>query len=660
MTNACDYCDTIPWANIENWRQREVDEEIDHRPIVDFTQLKVETCFVCRAIEQIRDTRSSNQLTYHDAGIFTSLYTGYLTLGFADAETVPSSLGVLDGNSPTLGPARKDFIDYEALEKGMFRCWKNWKEDHAGCRPETTSDVHNLVVIDCETNNLIVAAPDCEYLALSYVWGTSSNTIEYMSLPQPTKPVSPATDSPIDCASTATRRQMSEKVPRVVYDAVIVTKDLGFRYLWIDRYCIDQQDARIKHQQIQQMWGIYASACITLVAAAGDGPDHGLPGVSLPRCRDREQRGAVVLVRKPTADEICTSPWARRAWTFQENFVSRRRIFFTDTCASYVCESDFWNDLCENPASINYTVLRTSLGADVSSLGGEMKITGALQCLEVYCARKLTYDSDSLNAILGILVHLSRSEVNPVDHIWGALLVDDGSSHPSYQLSLHWYHPFTCRRRNGFPTWSPLAWEGTLSHTVCSKNWSTMPVSYGASWNATDHGTILGVVGDIYLVHEDGEKHLDEYGRERRDVRGCIQVDKVGLQAPKLVKVKHARVLPVSLIGSRGNVRAILQLSGLNDVILPVYWDTEPQDDEIGIVGVVVHAHRHGDMSIMLLTPVESHHERIGMVLWDHIDGTYVVQDRESGVQKLVRSPEHNSAYYPEFWKEDIRDITIG
>ena len=111
MADACDYCDTIPWANIENWRQREVDEEIDHRPIVDFTQLKVETCFVCRAIEQIRDTRSSNQLTYHDAGIFTSLYTGYLTLDFADAETVPSSLGVLDGNSPTLGPARKDFID---------------------------------------------------------------------------------------------------------------------------------------------------------------------------------------------------------------------------------------------------------------------------------------------------------------------------------------------------------------------------------------------------------------------------------------------------------------------------------------------------------------------------------------------------------------------
>jgi hypothetical protein len=41
MADACDYCDTNPWANIKNWRQ--VGEEIDHRPIVDFIQLKVET-----------------------------------------------------------------------------------------------------------------------------------------------------------------------------------------------------------------------------------------------------------------------------------------------------------------------------------------------------------------------------------------------------------------------------------------------------------------------------------------------------------------------------------------------------------------------------------------------------------------------------------------
>jgi hypothetical protein len=228
---------------------------MDHRPIVDFTQLKVETCFVCRAIEQIRDIRSSSQLTYHDADTSASLYTGYLTLGFADAETVPLSLGILDDISPSSGPAWKEYIDYEALGKGILGCCEDRKEDHAGCRPELMSNVDNLVVIDCETNTLVVAAQYCEYSALSYVWGVSTDSTNYMCLPQPTKPVSPATENHVNPASTAIQRQMPEKVPRVVYDAVIVTKRLGVRYLWIDRYCIDQQDASIKHQQIQQIWG---------------------------------------------------------------------------------------------------------------------------------------------------------------------------------------------------------------------------------------------------------------------------------------------------------------------------------------------------------------------------------------------------------------------
>jgi hypothetical protein len=177
--------------------------------------------------------------------------------------------------------------------------------------------------------------------------------------------------------------------------------------------------------------------------------------------------------------------------------------------------------------------------------------------------------------------------------------------------------------------------------------------------SVTQYGTTSKVTSGIYLVHKDGEKHLDEYGRERRDDHGRIQADKAGLHAPKLVRLKHAQVLPVSLIGSRGNVRAVLQLSGPNDVILPVYCDSEPQDDGIGTVGVVIHAHRHGDISIMLLKPVESHYERIGMVLWDHIDGTYVVQNRESGVKKLVGFSKNNPTYYPTFLNQCVQDITI-
>jgi hypothetical protein len=71
-----------------------------------------------------------------------------------------------------------------------------------------------------------------------------------------------------------------EKLPATIRDAIIVVLALGYRYLWIDRYCIEQADCPARHSQIQQMGNIYNSASITIIAAAGSTPYHGLPGVS--------------------------------------------------------------------------------------------------------------------------------------------------------------------------------------------------------------------------------------------------------------------------------------------------------------------------------------------------------------------------------------------
>ena len=42
-------------------------------------------------------------------------------------------------------------------------------------------------------------------------------------------------------------------LPRVVGDALAVVKNLGKRYLWVDKYCIYQYDSDIRHYQIQNM-----------------------------------------------------------------------------------------------------------------------------------------------------------------------------------------------------------------------------------------------------------------------------------------------------------------------------------------------------------------------------------------------------------------------
>lgn len=122
------------------------------------------------------------------------------------------------------------------------RWMKECEELHgSSCTPSDPSCLKDLRVIDCETRMVNFAPRRCDYLALSYVWGSS---VDEGSNPFPTLP---------------------ENLPRTIEDALKVTLQLGYRYLWIDRYCIDQGDAGDKHSQILQMGRIYGSARLTLV-----------------------------------------------------------------------------------------------------------------------------------------------------------------------------------------------------------------------------------------------------------------------------------------------------------------------------------------------------------------------------------------------------------
>jgi len=74
---------------------------------------------------------------------------------------------------------------------------------------------------------------------------------------------------------------MPRQLPNTIEDAISVTQQLGFRYLWIDRYCINQQDKTHATQQIEQMGSIYRNSEITIIAACGKDPSHGLPGIGM-------------------------------------------------------------------------------------------------------------------------------------------------------------------------------------------------------------------------------------------------------------------------------------------------------------------------------------------------------------------------------------------
>jgi hypothetical protein len=103
------------------------------------------------------------------------------------------------------------------------------------------------------------------YLALSYTWGR-------VSQPELTK---------------ATREQWSIEgsltntpIPRTVLDAIHLAKAVGYRYLWVDALCIVQDDSSIRSHQIAQMYDIYQSADLTIVAAGGADCSQSIPGVA--------------------------------------------------------------------------------------------------------------------------------------------------------------------------------------------------------------------------------------------------------------------------------------------------------------------------------------------------------------------------------------------
>lgn len=225
-----------------------------------------------------------------------------------------------------------------------------------------------------------------------------------------------------------------------------------------------------KHQQIQQMGDIYAAAKLTIIASSGEDPSSGLPGISRPRQLPPVLRLATLSVIPHQTDGlagISQSVWASRAWTFQEGFLSTRRLFFTAKQIVYICTASMRTESARQEL---YSMQREILGPLSSALswtrrGSEYflwlkhSLVSAMALVEEYTKRSLSYDSDALNAVVGALKSLRRLP-EPVHHIWGVPICTGHDD--SERLALHWHHDRPAARRPSFPSWSPLGWQGPV------------------------------------------------------------------------------------------------------------------------------------------------------------------------------------------------------
>ena len=229
-----------------------------------------------------------------------------------------------------------------------------------------------------------------ERVALSYAWGDAA---------QPR-------------SNRSTTWKSLASAPLVVQDAATVTLALGLRYLWVDRYCINQAKAVEKAQNIRNMDQIFERAELVICAAAGNGADSGLPGISSfsripqPVCMLEKFELRSTLPNVKWA--VSHSRWNTRGWTLQEARLARRCLFFTKFQMYFVCRTNTRSESIHNDSIgndlesfMNDFTLDSSLFADIRNVnnrGHDMFLD-----IHMFSHRVLSSGSDALNAMRGIL-----------------------------------------------------------------------------------------------------------------------------------------------------------------------------------------------------------------------------------------------------------------
>ncbi|KAF0318867.1 hypothetical protein GQ607_013826 [Colletotrichum asianum] len=316
-------------------------------------------------------------------------------------------------------------------------------------------------LIDAALRCVTRAQEGMEYMALSYQWRTATAYPEADL--QLTKKKMDELERPQSLKESL--------IPEVISDAMLLCRNMGRRYLWVDRLCIVQDDDNLKISQIQSMDTIYQQAFATIIACA-DGVGTGLPGlVDRPRqgtlgnrCWHLSIDGHCIGASMITITEaVEKSEWNTRAWTYQERLLSRRHFFFGDSDVFFSC---FHDNLRLGAKETNPSALQrmsrqshgqgyeTSLRQSEFYYGSFAEMYGWLT--ESYTRRAMTYRSDILNAFEGVL------------KVFGFLsntLILFGIPERFMLQAILWGYEGTqglAVEPPGLPTWTWAAWAGQV------------------------------------------------------------------------------------------------------------------------------------------------------------------------------------------------------
>ncbi|MCJ1356989.1 MAG: hypothetical protein MMC33_006985 [Icmadophila ericetorum] len=211
-----------------------------------------------------------------------------------------------------------------------------------------------------------------------------------------------------------------EDIPNTLRDAAMVAKLLGKKHLWVDSLCIVQGCPAEEARMIEKMDQMYAKAVYCIVARSGKDADAGLGGL-YPGPRHSEQivgkvKGyKLVLARPPVGVADGYQLWRTRGWTFQEEKLSPRLVYFISDHAYHVCRCATWSeDLTEGSNTIGPVRYAWQENYDKTKPDQSLFLSQYGAAVAEYTPRSLTFPQDKIAAFAGFLnncanIHSTRT-----------------------------------------------------------------------------------------------------------------------------------------------------------------------------------------------------------------------------------------------------------
>ena len=264
-----------------------------------------------------------------------------------------------------------------------------------------------------------------KYLALSYCWGGS----------RPPK-------TTLRNISDHERGIALSALPKSYLDTILLAWRLGIPYVWIDSYCIVQDDQEERDAEIARMGAIFQNAYLVIIAAFSPSPyveylgNHRNAWAEGGRAKFKWRKTLVrygksdvdtvrfrEVVHRPGQgrDSCARMKIGKRAWTYQERLLAPRCLIFQgrevvwECKASCLCEcggtqsrpGDYVSQLLPSPERLLQDANTGTTDERLFS-DGEEAYQFWRDAVKAFARRELTYATDRLPAISALASRVHR------------------------------------------------------------------------------------------------------------------------------------------------------------------------------------------------------------------------------------------------------------